>query len=112
MNADTSEPHLRNNLVYSDRKDNLQQYSLCCDKLHVSLLFQYHLNSQDIQCVCVWMSDIFSGINKFDLQSSSAKKIKNKVVGVSFSVQYISDENINIKLSSHKQIFYDKTGLV
>ena len=24
MNADTSEPHLRNNLVYSDRKDNSQ----------------------------------------------------------------------------------------
>ena len=35
------------------------------------------------------MSGIFSGINKFDLQSSSAIKIKFKVVGVSFDVQYI-----------------------
>ena len=30
------------------------------------------------------MSDIFSGINKFDLRSSSATKIKSKVVGVFF----------------------------
>ena len=30
---------------------------------------------------------MFSGINKFDLQSSSATKIKSKVMGVSFGVQ-------------------------
>ena len=46
------------------------------------------MNLQDIQCVCGWMSDIFSGINKFDLQSSSTTKIKNEVVGISSGVQY------------------------
>ena len=33
------------------------------------------------------MSDLFSGVNKFHLESSSATKIKSKVVGVSFEVQ-------------------------
>ena len=43
----------------------------------------------DIQLVCGWMSGIFSGVNIFDLQSSSATKIKSKVVGVSFGVHCI-----------------------
>ena len=41
--------------------------------------------------ICGWMSGIFSGINKFDLPSSSATKIKSKVVGLSFGVQCIYD---------------------
>ena len=37
------------------------------------------------QCVYGVMPGIFSGINKFDLQNSSATKIKSKVVGVSLA---------------------------
>ena len=33
---------------------------------------------------------MFAGINKFDLQSSSATKMESIVVGVSFSFQYIT----------------------
>ena len=33
---------------------------------------------------------MFAGINKFELQRSSATKIKPKFVDVSFGVQYIS----------------------
>ena len=40
--------------------------------------------------VCLWgMSDLFSGINKFDLLRSNATKIKSKVVGVSSGLHYI-----------------------
>ena len=55
------------------------------------------MNSQDIQSVYGWMSDTFSGINKFDQQSISEKKKKkkkkSKVVGVSFGVQYIKKQS-------------------
>ena len=48
---------------------------------------------QDIQCVCGWMSGIFSGINKFDLQSSSATKSNLKLWAflLAFSVNSIGN---------------------
>ena len=39
---------------------------------------------EDIRCGCCCIAGIFSGINKFDLQRSSATKIKSKVVGIFF----------------------------
>ena len=47
---------------------------------------RFELARNSMYCGC--MSGIFSDINNFDLQSSSATKIKSKVVGVSFGVQY------------------------
>ena len=37
------------------------------------------LNLQDIQCGCCWMSGIFSGIHKFDLQRRRSTQIKLKL---------------------------------
>ena len=52
------------------------------------------------------MSNIFSGIDKFELQRSSATKIKSKVVGVSFGVQYIYSYNCQ---SFWKIVFFYET---
>ena len=89
LNAVISEPQLETTWYALTKitKKLLQQFSLFFDKLR--LLFQWDLNSQIIQCICGWMSGIFVGINKFDLQSSIATKIKSEVVGDFYGVQYI-----------------------
>ena len=63
------------------------------------------MNSQDIQCVCGWISGIFSSINKYDLQSSSATKILSNVAGVSFGVQSPFSLILGLKAKKKKCAF-------